>query len=292
MADSNYAQYPRPAVRPSLRLSRNRGEEKTPMTTEADYNFSEGYQQPTFPEKESAAPDKSMPDLGRAAMAGLTTPDEDANAEIIRASLAAIPERITERPPVKAEIPYTYGIESFAYDTNAVYATDQFCTAWLELARRQAKDGDFIKITELQSGSDKMKKRLIPRALAKKIPDGTKAETLEIFLTPDMYVEYQAKGLIPEGIAGENGVPRIYWIRRDGGDAYTAGTNADRIYVTRGMNPLGAATPKGTYATVDVAVSRLPGILSTTRQDELEQEAKEREINRQSYSYRPLRRLF
>lgn len=275
--------YPRPASRPSLSGgARNNGESGTPMATADDYDFSDGYEQPSFPEKPQMTPSESAANLGKAGV-GLLSPDELANIAITTASWRAAPARGNEFAPKRPEIPYTYDIASFAIDTNAAHASSQFCTAWLELYRQQVKAGDFPAIKESRVGSDRFKQRLLPRKLAEKLPNGSVSEALEIFLTPELYLEYRKAGLIPDSPGGENGVPRIYWIARDGGDAYQAGTNADRIYVIPGMNPLGAATLIGTFRSVTVAIANVSSLLSTTALADKERKEKEIERRRRDF---------
>lgn len=235
-----------------------------PMTTDADYVF-DGYSQPPYFAEAMAVR------LGRVAREAKIDPDAsdiEVNQAIVNS--AAAEER--KHPRVDAyesqeKIPCTYDMAEFIDDTDAAYATDLLCTAWLELYGHQMKTGDYPPVKLDRTKYNKRKyPRAVPRQLAEKLPDGSKSEGVEIYLTPELYLEYVKAGLIPEGIGGKDGRPRIYWFERDG-DGYKAGTNAETIYLTERMNPLAAANIRGTYSSVTFALNKIPTMLSVAEQD-------------------------
>lgn len=234
-----------------------------PMTTDADYVFDRYAQPPYFAEAMAAH-------LGHVAHEiDQTVSDEEENQRIINE--AAIEAR--KHPRIDAfepqeTIPCTYDMDRFISDTDAVYATDLLCTAWLELYGHQMKTGDYPTVKPDRTKYNKRKyPRVVPRQLAEKLPDGSRSEDLEIYLTPELYLKYLKAGLIPEGAGGKDGIPRIYWFEHDGDEGYTAGTNADTIYLTEEMNPLSAANIRGTYNSVMLALNKIPTLLSAPEQE-------------------------
>lgn len=257
-------------------------ESKAPMSTDADHDFSTGYSQPPAPEEVTKPAAPTAPDIGKVAATRYLSPDDAANQKILADSARATPARVTERTVSNPEIPSTYEITKFAIESDAVYASNTFCASVIELLRQQEVDG--IDMNELSASQDKLKMRLMPRGLAPALPDGSAAEKLEIYLTPDMYDLYRTHGLIPEATGGEKGIPRLYWVTRDGDGTYRAGTNATCIYLPKDTQPLRMATPIGTYKGIERELKRLPGVKSVAKQYTEEQEAAERK-RRESHPY-------
>lgn len=236
-----------------------------PMTTDADYEFKNYAQPPYFAEAMAAQ-------LGRVAHEAEIDPnasDLEANLGIINS--AAIEERKHPRvdaPEPHETIPCTYTVEGFMRDTDAAHATDLLCTAWLELYGHQIETGDYPVMKHDRTKYRKRNyPRVVPRQLAKQLPDGSRSEGVEIYLTPELYLEYLRAGLIPEGPGGKDGIPRIYWFEHDGDEGYTAGTNAETIYLTDQMNPLSAANIRSTFNSVMLVLNKIPSLLSAPEQD-------------------------
>jgi hypothetical protein len=252
-------------------LPRNNGEADSPMTTAGDYDFSNKYEQPPFLTPLQL---NHNTDYNKARI--LT--DSDVQANIATAALAAssplVQRYVEDKLHLEPKIPSTYDVLAFSIDTNAAYASGKIRTAWLELYYQQMKSGDFPPIRENSvDDTSKQTSQLVPRALSDRLPDGTAAEGLELFLTPELYYAYKNAGLIPNSPGGENGVPRLYWILLDG-DTYRAGTNATSIFLTPDMNVLSAATQRGTYRSVKSALSEIPDLCSTREQDAKDENAK------------------
>ena len=233
-----------------------------PMTTDADYEFNTYAQPPYFAEAMAAQLGHVAHEVDQAVS------DEEENQRIV--AEAAVEAR--KHPRVDAyepqeTIPCTYDMDGFISDTDAVYATDLLCTAWLELYGHQMKTGDYPAVKPDRTKYNKLKyPRIVPRQLAEKLPDGSRSEDIEIYLTPELYLEYLKAGLIPEGTGGEDGRPRIYWFEHDGDEGYTAGTNAETIYFTDQMKPLSVAGIRGTYNSVKIALNKIPTLLSAPAQ--------------------------
>ncbi|MEO5949294.1 MAG: hypothetical protein ABIP74_02740 [Candidatus Saccharimonas sp.] len=255
------------------------------MTTEADYIFKD-YEHPPFAASLVLANATRLSRLAdRLDKLSPTESDLVANQVIINASAAEVRSRPAVIHEVEREqVPATYELSSFARDANAAYAPDSLCTAWLELYYRQVETGDYPVINELKAPESKSKlHRLVPRQISERLPDGSVATRLEIYLDPDLYLEYREQGLISDTPGGKDGVPRMYWFERDG-DGYKAGTNADRIYRTDQMQPLSMATLRGTNNSVELALRKIPGMINTQNQDKNEHQAAlaEQEASRSS----------
>lgn len=241
--------------------AKNSPEDGFPMTTSEDYLF-DTYEQSPFSITPDANPNKTATTIDPSAS------DLEANRSIINA--AALEER--KKPHIEiAEmhdtLPCTYDMAAFIEDTEAAYATDLLCTAWLELYNSQVETGDYPLIKEDRTQYNKQRPpRIVPRQHAGELPNGTRSETVEIYLTPERYYEYRQAGLIPDTPGGQNGTPRIYWFEHDG-DGYKAGTNAEIIYRTNNMQPLSAANIRGTYNSVTLALKKVTTLLSAPEQD-------------------------
>lgn len=241
--------------------AKNSPEDGFPMTTSEDYIFGT-YKQPPFSIAPGTNPNQTVTTIDPNAS------DLEVNRSIINA--AALEER--KKPHIEIleihdALPCTYDIVEFIDDTEAAYATDLLCTAWLELYNSQVETGDYPVIKEDRTQHNKQRPpRIVPRRHAGELPNGTRSETVEIYLTPERYIEYRQAGLIPDTSGGQNGIPRVYWFEHDG-DGYKAGTNADTIYRTNNMKPLSAANIRGTYNSVTLALTKIPTLLSAPEQD-------------------------
>ena len=238
-----------------------------PDTTDADYAF-HTYNQPPWAEA------ALMARLGRVARAIEIDPnasDETANRMIVNS--AAIEERKNPhgdeyKRESREDIPSTYDMASFVSDADASYVPDSLATAWLQLYQKQVETTDYSSIQEVHVSDMRFRlPRIVPRRLTDRLPDGSKAESVEIFLVPEFYEEYLKAGLLPETPGGTDGTPRIYWFERDG-NGFKAGTNADRICRTPQMNPLTMANLIGTFKTIGIALNQIPTMLNAREQDE------------------------
>ena len=258
---TNFDQYPHQNDTPNA-------EADAPQTTPVDYVF-ERYEQPSSSAPSIVVdPSKLSRIAERLDVLDPELSDLQMNQSIVNASAMAVRNRPqVAREPAREKIPSTYEPTMFAHDSNAAYAPVLLATAWLELYYRQLETGDYPPIKEVSSGgSSRQLQRLVPRQLTANLPNGTIAETAELFLSPDLYKRYVDCDLISSAPGGQDGVPKIFWFTEDG-EGYKAGTNADHIFRTDDMHPLSMANLRGTNNSVMLALRKIPSLMTTDQQD-------------------------